>query len=994
MRPSAQVGISGLAALAFVFGCGDNRPGADEQPVGPPCSDGVDNDDDGTTDFPDDLGCDDPSDETEDSPAKPQCSDRRDNDGDGLNDFPNDPGCLLPQEDDETDDCPDGANCPQCGNGRDDDGNGSVDYPADPGCESAGDAIEFVDNPVACGAGLTIKQLPPSGMDSGTLDGTSTSNLITPCGGGGGSPGIAYVMVLTSPAVVVASTDHPTTAVDTVIDIRSAACATPASHITCSDDLDATRTTSKVTVSLPTGVYYIIVEGHDTSALGAYTLTVEKFAGEGSACAMSSECGPGLVCRIPVGGSQMVCSKPVCSDGLDDDADTKIDFPNDPGCVSPADDTEDDDCPSGPNCPQCANGLDDDGDTLIDFPLDTSCNAAAGTSEACNAEQDPISAITTAATMGTLVGAHDDHEPSCGFAGGGLDVLHTLTVPAMATLTIDTEDSMVDTLLSLLPATCAEPSLACDDDGGVSPLSSLLDLVDVAAGTYVIAVDGFDELELGTYNLNVSGTIAPGGSCESPLFVSGVFTCATGFVCDGTVGARTCRTQCSDGIDNNGNGTFDFPNDPGCQSPADNDENTVCPGATCPACADGADNDGDGQTDFPLDTSCVAASGASESCLQAEAIAVVTLPATPGTTVGQTNDFEPSCATSSGASGPDVALQLDLPAMQSLTLNLTTSYDSVHVLLPASCGPAELVCRDPTAMTTTGLPAGRYFLIVDGFFADGEGTFTLNTSGIVAPGGSCESALFASGAIACSAGLTCDGPAGARTCRSECSDGIDNNGDGPIDFPNDPGCSSLTDNTETTVCPGAACPACSNLADDDSDTFTDFPTDFGCIAAGGTTEVFCAADVDFKGVIATPATAGTLATPAVDNFDQSCQSTTGNDATYALLLPVPVASLVIDTLGSTITDTVLSLKDANCGVELGCDDDSAPGSDFRSVLTLIGVPAGSYAINVDSFSTGNNGAFTLNVKGTVAPGTACTASLFTSGVLVCPAGTTCNGVCQ
>src|SRR5689334_17884392 len=90
------------------------------------------------------------------------CDDGVDNDGDGKIDFPIDPGCIAPQADDEADDCPDGANCPQCANGRDDDSNGSMDYPADPGCESAADAIEAIENPVACGASLVIQNLPLS----------------------------------------------------------------------------------------------------------------------------------------------------------------------------------------------------------------------------------------------------------------------------------------------------------------------------------------------------------------------------------------------------------------------------------------------------------------------------------------------------------------------------------------------------------------------------------------------------------------------------------------------------------------------------------------------------------------------------------------------------------------------------------------------------------------------------------------------------------------
>ena len=48
---------------------------------------------------------------------------------------------------------------------------------------------------------------------------------------------------------------------------------------------------------------------------------------------------------------------PACANGLDDDGDTLVDFPDDPGCRDAAADAED---------PACQNGLDDDGDTLVD----------------------------------------------------------------------------------------------------------------------------------------------------------------------------------------------------------------------------------------------------------------------------------------------------------------------------------------------------------------------------------------------------------------------------------------------------------------------------------------------------------------------------------------------------------------------------------------------------------------------------------------------------
>ncbi|MCQ8181303.1 cellulose binding domain-containing protein [Methylomonas sp. SURF-1] len=67
-------------------------------------------------------------------------------------------------------------------------------------------------------------------------------------------------------------------------------------------------------------------------------------------------------------------------------------------------------------------------------------------------------------------------------------------------------------------------------------------------------------------------------------------------------------SQCGDGIDNDHDGLTDFPNDPQCQSPTDNNE--VEP---LPACTDGVDNDSDGWIDYPDDPGCSAADDGDES---------------------------------------------------------------------------------------------------------------------------------------------------------------------------------------------------------------------------------------------------------------------------------------------------------------------------------------------------------------------------------------------
>lgn len=48
--------------------------------------------------------------------------------------------------------------------------------------------------------------------------------------------------------------------------------------------------------------------------------------------------------------------------------------------------------------------------------------------------------------------------------------------------------------------------------------------------------------------------------------------------------------ECSDGIDNDGGGEIDFPDDPGCDDPEDDDE-------TDSGCTPGTDSDGDGVDD-------------------------------------------------------------------------------------------------------------------------------------------------------------------------------------------------------------------------------------------------------------------------------------------------------------------------------------------------------------------------------------------------------------
>ena len=64
------------------------------------CNDGLDNDNDGFTDYPDDPDCDFASDNSEEVVIY-ACDDSLDNDGDNLIDYPDDPGCDSTTDDSE-----------------------------------------------------------------------------------------------------------------------------------------------------------------------------------------------------------------------------------------------------------------------------------------------------------------------------------------------------------------------------------------------------------------------------------------------------------------------------------------------------------------------------------------------------------------------------------------------------------------------------------------------------------------------------------------------------------------------------------------------------------------------------------------------------------------------------------------------------------------------------------------------------------------------------
>jgi hypothetical protein len=702
-------------------------------------------------------------------------------------------------------------------------------------------------------------------------------------------------------------------------------------------------------------------------------------------------------CTSESDDSEDSVAAPQCKDGRDNDGDGKTDYPSDPGCYATHQDDEADDCPSGAGCPQCSDGMDNDENGKTDWPDDVGGCAAASDSDeytrnpaACGSnvkiEMLPfdgvISGNLATSAASSLV------SPMCG--GAGIEAVYELRVktPKVVVATTEFAETSADTVLYIRGANCMDMAseMSCNNDVSTTDKKSKVTHSISTPGTYYLVVDSATS-NGGSYKVSVKFLTGEGEEC------SGMDDCGPGLVCrvPGGGNKKVCSKHvCEDTIDDDGDGKLGFPSDPGCVGPTDGDEADSCPGVgpNCPECGDGVDNDADGKTDYGTsgDTTCTSASSASEACVATDGVMTLSTAATMDTTVGAVNDGKPACATTGTHSAPDKTYRIDVPPMQELTIDNTMTFDGAVALYNNTCTGTAINCKDePETLTMTNLAAGTYYYVVDGW-SSGSGAYTINISGKIQNGASCESPLAIAGAITCGTGYTCKGTMGSRTCQpSQCLDGMDNDSDGKTDYPYDPGCADPGDNSETN--PGTA-PVCSNGSDDDTDQTTDYPADFGCASAAGTTEKFCMPETDPAALITASATMGTTVGAAADQT-QACATSTAPEKSYALQLPVPVQTL---TLGTTGFDTVLAFRSLDCATMIACDDEG--GVNFgESLITLSNVAPGGYAVVVDGWST-NSGAFTLNVKGTVAPGTPCSSPLFSGGmnaVLACPMNTTCTG---
>ncbi len=969
-------------------GCEFNNGQAEApNPDLPQCSDGRDNDGDGDVDFPADRSCSGPNDPDEFGNDLPACDDGKDNDGDGLFDYPNDPGCALPEEGSEGDDCPGGPLCPSCSNGIDDDGDGNTDYPADPGCQTAGDRTEKSAVANECGAQIELGAIP---YDNGEVFGAALtkkpSELEGSCGGRGHET--AFKMNVPVRSVIVLSTDHEETDLDTIVYARSV-CDDAATELECNDDTSGRQ--SRIEATVNPGTYYVVVDAVDSNTSGQFRLTSKAYTPVGDPCdPTNAQCLPGYVCRkLTDAAATETCELPECEDGLDNDGDGKIDFPLEPGCDAPNDNSESDECPSGPTCPQCSNGADDDANGFTDYPNDVSCDYAADPLEIpCAIESDPVIFQGVPSLTDRTTSATEDFDPGCGFSNGAPDVVHAFVVPGeLKTLQVDTIGSTFDTILTIRQTSCGAPELACDDDGGPGFQVSQINLTDVAAGAYAVVVDGYSN-NSGIYTLNIRGEIKSGETCNPTTEASGMFPCETGYSCQ----SGTCQVAvCNDGVDNDGDGLTDFPFDPGCDTLSDNDETDDCPtGPNCPACSNNTDDDGDNLTDWGQDIGCIAASDNDETdeCIAGVPFTMLTNAGLSGTTPLSSagSNFTPSCHSSTSAT-EDVYAYAVTEDFVSLTFTTEGSAgDTVTSVRYQDCGrsSAELVCEQTQnggeAATLSNPAVGTYFIFVDGDWVSNI-NYDLNVRGTLPQGATCNPTDTQ---FTCHNGLACE----SNVCvPSDCNDGLDNDGDGKTDYPDDPGCLDIDDNDENDDCPtGPNCPACGNGQDDDGDMVIDFAGgDPGCDAASDSSEIDnCIPGVEVK-FLPDSGVTGTTPPSGNANFSPSCHSsTTSTEDVYVYPVSTNYTEITFSTIGSP-EDTVLYVRldmcdDANA--EIDCNQVQNGGE----AITIPNPAAGDYFVFVDGdFQSEVD--YVLNVSAKLPMGATCSPS---NTQFTCGDGLTCE----
>ena len=476
-----------------------------------------------------------------------------------------------------------------------------------------------------------------------------------------------------------------------------------------------------------------------------------------------------------------------CSDGLDDDGDGAVDCEDgdcvlSPDCapenveISCADlvdndadgwiDCADPDCVASPACNGggsefvCDDGFDNDGDGTVDC-ADVDCGWHEICAPTCPTA-DAGSATGSAIVVGTTLGAGQDPVMSvCGLITGE-QVEIGWTAPSTGDYTVDTEGSVINTVLSVYEGGCGGAELTCNDNA--VGLWSSVTFSATAGQDYLLVVAGFG-ISAGDVVIHVDvASLAD----------------ETGLCFDGIDNDQDGRTDCDD---------YDCASD--CTSPED--------------CSSGLDEDYDGMTDCS-DPDCATELACDGECPQIDLGQALGIGVAYGTTVGLLDGHPVSACGVTPA--PDVSFRWSAPSTSTWRFVVDGDFDTVLTVADFDCDGDELACNDDAfgalSEVTYGLQAGgEVILTIDGYgYAEGDYLLSIEEWVPADEDGLCSDGLDNDGdaSVDCSDADCTTAPACSVT--EICNDAVDNDGDGLADC-DDEDCDLLPVCNLLEVCPRA-----------------------------------------------------------------------------------------------------------------------------------------------------------------------------------------------
>lgn len=214
----------------------------------------------------------------------PVCSDGVDNDGDNMTDYPEDPGCATPDAPDEQNPNP----ITECSDGVDNDGDGDIDLMEDDGCESAADDIEDT-----CGDAAPVVDVTYQAFTTG-LTLSAGADHTGSCASTVNAPDIVHrLRVPGRLANLYLSTNG--SSFDTVLYMRESSCT--GTEYACDNDGGAGPQSNISVTDVAPGDYWIIVDGWNVAS-GSYDLAISGIIADGEICDPAQLASNVMACDI------------------------------------------------------------------------------------------------------------------------------------------------------------------------------------------------------------------------------------------------------------------------------------------------------------------------------------------------------------------------------------------------------------------------------------------------------------------------------------------------------------------------------------------------------------------------------------------------------------------------------------------------------------------------------------------------------------------------